>query len=115
MCYENRFKACTITKIFNYFSRANIFEHNIPEDFNTILRGGLKKYYIKLLGLIAIGVISLLVAIQIYNNNYSDSINWSLIVGLFLMAFIAFIVAIALYLDYRKMQHHPDNQIIKNI
>ena len=84
------------------------------EDFNTILRGGLKKYYIKLLGLITAGVISLLVAIQIYSNKYSDLVNWSLIIGLFLMAFIAFIIAVALYLDYRKMQHYSDNQIIKN-
>ena len=115
MCYENHFKACTITKIFNYFSRANIFEQNKPEDFNNILRGNLRKYYIKLLGFIAVGVISLIVAIQIYNNNYPNSINWSLIGGLFLMAFITFILAIALYFDYRKMQHYSGNQIIKNI
>jgi len=113
MCYENRFKTCTITKIYNYFSRANIFENiDAPEDFNTLVGGGPKKYYIRWLGFIAVGVLSLASAIIIFFNNYSDSIIWSLIVGLFLMAFITFIGAIALYLDYRKMQHHPDNQIL---
>jgi len=37
-----------------------------------------------------------MLAIQTYINNYSNSIIWSLIVGLFLMAFITFLVAIAL-------------------
>lgn len=112
MCYENRFKTCTINRIYNHFSRANIFENiDTPEDFNTIMKIGLRKYYISSLGFIAAGVISLFLAIMIYFNSYSDSIIWSLIGGLFLMAFITFVGAIALYLDYRKMQHHQDNQI----
>ena len=82
-----------------------------PEDFNIVMRLGVKKYYSRCLGFIAAGVLSLILAIIIYFNSYSDSIIWSLIGGLFLMAFITFIGAIALYLDYRSMQHHPDNQI----
>ena len=113
-CYENRFKTCTITKIFNYFSRANIFENvDAPEDFNTLLGGSMKKYYKRWLALIASGILSLILAIVIYIDDYSDSIIWSLIVGLFFMAFILFIVPIALYLDYRTMRHYPDNQFIK--
>lgn len=112
MCYENYFKSCTITKIFNYFSRANIFESiNTPTGFNNILRGSLKKYYLMFLGIIAIGVISLFSAIIIYSTSDANSVNW-LVGGLFLMAFFAIIVPIALYLDSRKMQHHPDNQVI---
>ena len=112
MCYENHFKTCTITQIYNYFSRANIFEEiDAPEDFNIVMRLGVKKYYSRCLGFIAAGVLSLILATIIYFNSYSDSIIWSLIGGLFLMAFITFIGAIALYFDYRSMQHHPDNQI----
>lgn len=114
MCYENRFKTCTITKIYNYFTKASRFENiNTLEDFKTLVGGSMKKYYIRWLGLIASGIISLIIAILTYINNYSNSIILSLIVGLFFMAFIFSIVPIALYLDYRKMQHHPDNQFIK--
>jgi len=122
MCYENHFKTCTITRIFNAFSRANIFENiDAPEDYNTfvggglntLVRGGTKKYFTRLLGFIAAGTLSLISAIIIFINDYSNSIIWSLIGGLVLMAFILFIVPLALYLDNRKMQHYPDNQIIK--
>lgn len=112
MCYENHFKTCTITKIYNYFSRANIFENiDTLGGFNNILRGGLKKYYVRCLGFIAVGVITLFSAIIIYFNSYADSIIWSLVGGLFLMAFLTFMGSIALYLDYRKMQQYTDNQI----
>lgn len=112
MSYENHFKTCTINKIYNHFSRANIFEViDTPEDLNTIMRIGPKMYYIKYLGFIAAAVLSLILGIIIYFSSYSDLIIWSLVGGLFLMAFITFVVATALYLDYKKMQHHPDNQI----
>jgi len=112
MCYENHFKRCTIMKIYNYFSRANIFENiNTPGGFNNILRGSLKKYYTRCLGLIAVGVISLLSAIIMYFNSYPGSVIWSLVGWLFLFTFFIFIGAVALYHDYRKMKHHPDNQI----
>jgi len=112
MCYENYFKTCTIAKIFNYFSRANIFENINPAGgFNLILRESLKKYYLRSLGLITVGVISLFSAFIIYYNSYTDSVNWTLVGGLGLMAFFAIIISLALYLDSRKMKHHPDNQI----
>jgi len=61
MCYENHFKTCTITRIYNYFSRANIFEEiEAPEDFDIIMRLGVKKYYSRCLGFIAAGVVSLI-------------------------------------------------------
>lgn len=113
MSYENHFKTCTINKIYNHFSRANIFEDiDTPEDLNIIMRVGPKMYYIKCLGFTGAAVLSLILAIIISFNSYSDSISWSLVGGLFLMAFITFMVATALYLDYKKMQHHPDNQIL---
>jgi len=116
MCYENRFKTCTITKIYNHFSRANIFESiDTPVDLNITMDGGSKMKYLKYVGFIAAGVLSLAIAIIFYSNAYSDSIIWSLIIGLFLMASFAIIVPVALYLDYRKMQHHPDNQIYQKI
>jgi len=115
MCYENYFKSCTITKIFNYFSRANIFENINPAGgFNLILSESLKKYYLKCLGLITVGVISLFSAIIIYSNSYTDSVNWELIGGLGLMAFFTSIISLALYLDSRKMKHLPDNRIYEN-
>ena len=115
MCYENHFKVCIIAKIFNYFTRANIFEHiDAPEDFQAIVEVGMKKYYKMWFVLIASGILSLILAILFYFNNYSNSIIWSLIVGLFFMASIFFIVPIALYLDYRTMQSYPDNQFIKS-
>jgi len=99
-------------KIFNYFSRANIFENINPAGgFNLILSGSLKKYYLRSLGLITVGVISLFSAIIIYYNSFTDSVNWTLVGGLGLMAFFTFIISLALYLDSRKMKHHPDNQI----
>ena len=114
MCYENRFNSCTITKIYNYFTRANIFENiNAPEDFKNLVEVGMKKYYRTWLVLIASGILSLILAILSYFNNYSSLIVWSLVFGTFFMAFIFFIVAIALYLDYRKMQCYPDNRFIK--
>lgn len=112
MCYENHFKRCTIMKIYNYFSRANIFENiNTPGGFTNILRGSLKRYYVRCLGFIAVGVIFLLSAIIIYFNIYTGSVIRSLVGWLFLFAFFTFIGAVALYHDYRKMKHHPDNQI----
>ncbi len=99
-------------KIFNYFSRANVFENiNTSGDLNFILRGSLKKYYLRSLGLITVGVISLFSAFIIYYNSYTDSVNWTLVGGLGLMAFFAIVISLALYLDSRKMKHHPDNQI----
>lgn len=111
MCYENHFKACKITKVYNYFSRANIFEEiDTLEDFDVVMRRGMKKHYLKSLGFIALAVVSLFSAIIIYFNSNPDSTIW-LVGGLFLMAFITFVGTIALYLDYRNMRHHPDNQI----
>lgn len=111
MCYENHFKTCKITKIYNYFSRANTFEDiDSPEDFGIVMRRGMKKYYLKFLGFIAVGIVSLVSAIIVYFNSNLDSTIW-LVGGLFLMAFITFVGTIGLYLDYRNMQHHPDNQI----
>ncbi|KKM03491.1 hypothetical protein LCGC14_1773890 [marine sediment metagenome] len=112
MCYEIHFKRCTIMNLYNHFSRANIFENiNAPEGINNILRGSLKKYYTKYLGLIAVGVISLFSAIIMYFNSSADSVIWSFVGGLFLLAFITFIGAVALYHDYREMKHYPDNRI----
>lgn len=113
MSYGNYFKNCTINKIFNYFSRANKFENiNSPGNFSIILRESLKKYYLKCLGLIIVGVISLLSAIIIFSNNYADSVDWLLVGGLSLMTIITFTITIALYLDSRKMNHLSDNQVI---
>lgn len=112
-CYKNKFKACTIAKIFNYFSRGNVFENiESPKKFKDNVEVGMKKYYKIWFLLIAAGFISLISAITM--SNFSNSMLGSLIIGLYFMAFISFIVPIALYLDYRKMKHYPDNQFIKS-
>ena len=111
MCYENRFKTCTITKIYNHYSRANIFENIITSaDLNTILSVGSKTSYIKYLGLIVLGVISLISAIIFVSYNYPDLFIGSLIGGLILIACFTILIPIALYLDNRKMKDYPDNQ-----
>lgn len=38
-----------------------------------------KKYYMRLMGFIGVGFISLISAITLFVNKYSDLINWSLI------------------------------------
>jgi hypothetical protein len=113
VCYKNNFKACTIANIFNYFSRGNVFENiEAPKKFQDKVEVGMKKYYKIWLVLITAGIISLISAIFI--SDFSDWMIGSLIIGLYLMAFISFITPIALYLDYRTMKHYPDNKFIKS-
>ncbi|KKM26586.1 hypothetical protein LCGC14_1583290 [marine sediment metagenome] len=116
MCYEIRFKTCTITQIANNFSRANIFENiDTPvRDFNNIKGVSPKKYYIRYMGFFGVGFISLISAITLFFDRYSDVINWSLIGGLFFMTIITFTSALTIFFNYRKMRHYPDNQVFKN-
>ncbi len=115
--YKNHFKACTITQIANHFSRANIFEDiNTPmQDFNNIMSETPYKYYLRHIGFIGGGVISLISAFSLSFNSYSDLIYWSLIPGLFVMAFVFFVSATAIFYDYKKMARYPDNQIKEKI
>lgn len=112
MCYENHFKTCTVTRIYNHSSRANIFENiNTTTDLYTILGTGSKTAIKKYSGLIAAGVISLISAIVFISYNYPDLFIGSLIGGIILIACFTILIPIALYLDYRTMRDYPDNQI----
>lgn len=112
MCYENRFNNCTIPKIYNHFSRANIFENiNTSVNLHTIFSIGSRDNYLKYLGLIIAGVISIVSAIVFILLNYPDLFLWSLIGGIILMACFTILIPTALYLDYKRMRDYPDNQI----
>lgn len=112
--FENRFKSCSITQIYNHFSSANTFEAiKTPiQDFDTIMGVKSKKFLLMILGLPIAGIILLISAIGRFINTFSSLIIWSLIGGIFLMVFIFLVSTIAIFYDYKKMQKYPPNKIL---
>jgi hypothetical protein len=112
--HENYFRTCSITSVTNYFSKANKFESvdMSIENFKKILSGSLKQSSLLLIGLIGLGFISIVSAITLFFNRYSNLINWSLIVGLIVTTFISFTLFVTFYSNYKKMHKYSDNHII---
>jgi len=112
--FENHFKTCSITQIYNHFSSTNTFEAiKTPiKDFDTIMGVSSKKFFLKILGFPVAGIILLVIAIGRFINTFSSLIIWSLIEGIFLMVFIILVSTIAIFHDYKKMQRYPPNTIL---
>lgn len=111
--FENQFKNCSITQIYNHFSSANTFEAiKTPiQDFDTIMGVSSKKFILTILGFPIAGIILLVIAIGRFIDTFSSLIIWSLIGGIFLMVFIFLVSTIAIFYDYKKMQKYPPNKI----
>lgn len=114
---ENQFKSCSIAQISNYYSKANIFSDikTSIQDLNTILVDRSNKMILGTLTFPVIGIGLLFLAITRFGSNMSIIQLWLLIGGIPLMVFFEILIALALYLDHKKMQRYPPNKILQTI
>ncbi|MFW9969592.1 MAG: hypothetical protein ACFFDF_05275 [Candidatus Odinarchaeota archaeon] len=110
---ENRLKSCSINQISNYLSKANKFEDikTTIQNFSSIVVKESKKILLATLIFPFIGIGLLSIAITRFGITISVLQLWLLIGGIFLMIFFEIIIALALYLDHKKMKKYPPNTI----
>lgn len=114
LCYENTFKICKISQIYNHFSRANTFEQidTDIQDFDTILGVKPRSFYVWVIGFTIIGIMALISTIVVNFNSMNEVLIWSMIGGILLLSFGAIAGTFLLFRDHQEMQNFPPNIII---